>query len=406
MTLDDRDIREHLERRATAGVVDPAHIAVAVVDQSARVRRLPWWRSRSARNPAVGLAAAVVIAVLGVAILPGRLGPGPGGSPSPSHPIVAGYPGDRALTTDELFAAVFDEPRAQVGTLLIADVSVIALPISCPSGEPNCEYHELRSPSRSLPIHVIGHDLTSGRAISAFWVSPGRELEFVSTISRGPGGLTWTTSELGDRIADLRSIAAASPTSYLVSGWLWSVGDYRRCLIEGNPPPSRPDFGYPCGQTRVFLAPDNTEPPVPSWAAVADSWLRLPNSVADRYASVDGPIQGFWLIDFSPGDPECTGCSKMGGATLVGRVLALGGPAPSESATPAPPTPSDTYPDGRALTAAELAAYIDDTWLAQVGPLVIADVALAPLGCAPTTLCSRHEQPRGHDGFAAAPGLG
>ena len=353
MTLDDRFLREHLERRAQAGAIDVTTLTEAVLAGSAGRAQAPRLRRLDSRILGIGVAAVLAVAMIGAVILvPPRLWPSPGtsadaspgasldASPRATGGDLTGYPSEHALTTDELFAVVLDEPRTQVGTLLIADVSINGLPMLCPYAgtTTTCDaFFEIRSPgrSRAIPVHIGRASL--GSAPYAVRVGIDFSLEFVGSVQPGPERLAWTTSELGVRISDIRSVAAANSVAHLVSGWLWTVGDYRRCLLERSARPSPVEFTWPCGQSRAFLTPANAVPPDPIWGPVPSSWLRLQNLVATQYADATGPIEGFWLVEVSA-DALCEGCSSLGGANLIGRVLPAGRPAPSESVSEASPT--------------------------------------------------------------------
>ena len=71
MTLDDRSLREHLDRRAESGATDPLAVPDAVMDRIG-VTGPPWWRRRPFGMATRGFAAAAgAMAVLVVGAMNG-----------------------------------------------------------------------------------------------------------------------------------------------------------------------------------------------------------------------------------------------------------------------------------------------------------------------------------------------
>lgn len=235
MTLDDRSLREHLERRADAGNLDVSALTEAVLAGATRRRQISRWRRLDSRFVGIGIAAAVAVAMLGAAIVvPPRLWPSPGtsadaslgvspdASPRATAGDLAGYPANRALTTDELFAAVLDQPQAQVGTLLIADVEIHVLGTSCVPGASACGLYFVRTPARVASLHVIGTNRPQGRATYAFRVASGPELEFVGSVDPGPDRFAWTMPRLTDALATSNELVSHGRL-VLADGWLGSL---------------------------------------------------------------------------------------------------------------------------------------------------------------------------------------
>jgi hypothetical protein len=82
MTLDDRSLREHLDRRAEAGLTDVAQTADVVLARVAEIDRGPWWRRLDVRAPSLGVAAAAVaVLVIALAVLQ-PLGLAPAATPA------------------------------------------------------------------------------------------------------------------------------------------------------------------------------------------------------------------------------------------------------------------------------------------------------------------------------------
>ncbi len=392
MTLDDRFLREHLERRAQAGAIDVTTLTEAVLAGSAGRAQAPRLRRLDSRILGIGVAAVLAVAMLGAVILvPPRLWPSPGTSPdaSPGASLDAspratagdltGYPSEHALTTDELFAVVLDEPQAQVGTLLIADVEIDVLPTSCTPGASACGLYYVRTPVRVASLHVVGTNRPLGRAIYAFRIASGPELEFVGSVTPGPTRLAWKLLQVTDSLAASDGLVSGGGL-VLVDAWLGSLNGSPYCALA-VPRPSGVVDTFGCGQASWVLPEGYSIGPL-QHGFKPEFGLRLPNNMGAL-----GNPHGFWLIKPIGLPSDCFLCPPAGAATLVGRVDLIDGlvqPDPSA-------TTSGTYPDERALTAAELAAYIDDPWFARASPIVIADVSLTPIGlCLDDYTCPRY----------------
>lgn len=392
MILDDQSLREHLERRAQAGALDVAAMTRAVLAGSSAHGRGSRWRRRDSRFLGIGIAAAVAVMMLGAVILvPPRLWPSPGtsadaspgdsldASPRASAGDLTGYPSEHALTTDELVAAVLDEPRAQVGTLLIADVEIDVLPTSCTPGASECGLYYVRTPARVASLHVVGANRPQGRGTYAFRVASGPDLEFVGTVNPGPKRFVWTLPQLTDASAASNGLVSDGGL-ILVDAWLGSMNGSPYCPLA-VPRPSGATDAFSCGQASWVL-PDGYSIGPLQRGFKPESGLRLPNNMGAL-----GDPHGFWLIKPIGLPSDCFLCPPAGAATLVGRVDPIQAPTQPDPSS----TLAMTYPIERALTAAELAAYIDDPWFAQAGPLVIADVTLTLLGlCLDDYSCPRY----------------
>ena len=387
MTLDDRSLREHLDRRAQAGALDVIALTEAVLAGSLGRGQASRWRRLDSRSLGIGVAAAVAVAMLGaVILLPPRLWPSPGASadasphanldasPRATAGAFVGYPSEHALTTDELFTAVVDEPRVQVGTLLIADVSIFTLVTLCAYRVParTCGFFEIRSPARSRPILVHMGNASLGSAPYAFRVGIDFSLEFVGSVRPGPSALAWTLAQVADALAASDGLATDGGL-VLVDAWLGSLRGSPFCPLA-VPPPSGVVDAFKCGQASWVLPDGNAIEPLQRGFGLPEVGFRLPNNMGAL-----GEPHGFWLIKPIGTPSGCFLCPPSGAATLVGRVDSI-----DRAIQPDPSVAkSGTYPAKRALTSPELAAFIDDPWFAQAGPLVVADVVLTPLG-----LCS------------------
>lgn len=392
MILDDQSLREHLERRAQAGALDVAAMTRAVLAGSSAHGRGSRWRRRDSRFLGIGIAAAVAVMMLGAVILvPPRLWPSPGASTDVSPGVspdaspratvgdLTGYPAERALTTDELFSALFDAPGMQPGTLVIADVAMSNLRVFCPSIATPCSSVGIRSAAGTHVILAFGAQASVGHRPYAFRVRTDSGLDFVGPVNIGSKRLAWTLPQVTDALAASDGLVPGGRL-VLVDAWLGSLNGSPFCLAASPRPPGVVDtFG--CGQASWVLPEGYSIGPLQR-GFKPEFGLRLPNNMGAL-----GNPHGFWLIKPIGLPSDCFLCPPAGAATLVGRVDPIQAPTQPDPSS----TTARTYPIERALTAAELAAYIDDPWFAQAGPLVIADVTLTLLGlCLDDYSCPRY----------------
>lgn len=318
MTLDDRSIREHLDRRANAGVSDRGALADSVNARLAAASRDPWWRRLGSPAPAFGFTAvAAVVLVLAIAVLPQRPWPDPGASPtaSPAETQAPDYPATRAMTATELDALLGDNPADRASILVIADVELVDLDITC-IGE--CPAHGIEAPTRTLRVYDPGDRETVIPGPQAFRVRSDGDLDLLGPVRVGPDGLAWTLPRLTAALPDLRGADRAVPYLYLVDAVRAVSSAAYRCLAV--PPSDGPDFT--CGDGVAWLVPDEASAPSTLITAPADS-LRVPNVTAFRLRSDALRQRGFWLVDPFVVQDSCFLCPPAGAADLVGRVLTL-----------------------------------------------------------------------------------
>ncbi|TAK00135.1 MAG: hypothetical protein EPO36_09675 [Chloroflexota bacterium] len=388
MTIDDRSLREHLDRRAEAGASGVDGIAEAVVAQVARSGDggRPWWRPLNLRRPSLGIAvAAIVVVVVAVAVLPSRLPPGPGTSPSPSASSApAPYPARQAMTAQELDAFLGPEPSQRAGDLVIADVELrIQSVLLCPFGE-ECPRYLIDVGGRE--IYVLASDppdsLLPGPYAFRVADHPGGRLRLLGSVRSGPDGLAWTLPPLTAALVDLKG-PGARPVPYL-----YLVDAVRVISPEAfSCPPDTSSFYPPfsCGSRAAWLiAPDAPLPTV--FAAAPPASLRLPSAVDP---AEQGATRGFYLLNPFVADTGCALCPEAGAADLVGRVLPFDELelAPSETNGPAAAQP---YPTDRALNVLELDAVLGSDPAARAGVIVIADVTFEMLDVLCLDTCPRY----------------
>jgi hypothetical protein len=377
MTLDDRSLREHLDRRAEAGASDVEQIAEVVMSRVTSIERDPWWRRLGVRAPAAAVAvAALLVIAVAVAVLPPPSAPGPGASPTSPEPTDAtGYPAVRAMTAaefEDVLFPVFPEPGSWAGAAMIVDVEISEASISCPvvpeqSG--TCPTIGIQLPGHAFvidgPTGVLDLD-----GPYAFRLREAGGLELIGAVRPGPDGLAWTLPQLTAELPNLRG-PGADPVSrlYLVDAWRAVSSAAIPCPSSGSPL-AIPDFT--CGAGIGWLVPDEASIPADP-LAVPSNGLRVPNAQAPKE-------RGYWLVDpFVDADP-CFMCSPAGAADLIGRVPTVNELELMPPATTAPPEttapPVDAYPADRPLSADDLDRILSGDVADSVGRTFIVDVQL------------------------------
>ena len=346
MSLDDRSLREHLDRRAEAGLTDVAQTADVVLARVAEIDRGPWWRRLGVRAPSLGIAAgAVAVIVIALAVLPPRLWPGPGTSPTSSDPASAlGYPGNRALTGVELASLLGKDVMGLVGALLVVDVNVSPNTASCVRLS-LCPEYVVDAPGRSVATRPLWAYRSQQPLLDppyAFRVREDGHLDLLGSVRPGSDALAWTLTQAADVMAGARAADRAVRYLYLVD----AVRAVSTALIECPfvPAPSiGPDFS--CAAGIAWLVPDESFVPGDGFPTAPVNSLRVPASEGVPGRSDALQQRAFWLVDPFVDQEGCFACPPAGAADLLGRVLTLDelGLAPPE--TPASPTtPPTTEP--------------------------------------------------------------
>jgi len=353
VSLDDRSLREHLDRRAEAGVSDVEGIADVVMSRVAQAGAGPWWHRLGVRRQSLGVAvAAIVVVVVAMAVLPSRLGPGPGTSASPTASAAAdGYPIDRALTVKELDAVLGSDPAARAGEIVIAYVTLETFDIRCLGTR--CPRYLVDLDGRQISVYDPDEAEPELPGPSALRIRSDGALDLLGHVRAGPDGLAWTLPQLTAELPDLRASDRAVPFLYLADAWRAVSTSAYRCLATVAA--GDPDFG--CGTGVAWLVPDEASLPSDFNSAPAGS-LRVPNVTGVLTRSDALKRHGYWLVDplVAQDEATCFLCPPAGAADLVGHVLTLDELAFTPLETAAPPV--GDYPADRALTAPEAAELV------------------------------------------------
>ncbi|MEW5992355.1 MAG: hypothetical protein AB1736_13570 [Chloroflexota bacterium] len=352
MTLDDRSLREHLDRRAEAGASDVEGIADVVMARVAVTGRGGWWRGLSVRGPSLGAAAtAIMVVVVALAVVSPGIWPGPGTStPSETAPA-PDYPGLRALTVKELDAVLGSDPAARAGEIVIASVTLEAFDLRCYGTD--CPRYLANLDGRIVSIHDPGEAAPELPGASVLRIRSDGDLDLLGHVRAGPDGLAWTLPQLTAELPEIRTADRAVPYLYLVDAVHVVTDQAYRCRFgmgEGEP-----DFD--CGTGVAWLVPNDASLPS-SFTSAPTGSLRVPNVSDVRYRMYALQQHGYWLVDpfVAQDEATCFLCPPVGAVDLIGRVptgdeLEL---MPPEATAP----PVGDYPTDRALTAAEAAEVV------------------------------------------------
>ena len=374
MTLDDRSLREHLDRRAEAGLTDVAQTADVVLARVAEIDRGPWWRRLGVRAPSLGIAAAAVaVLVVALAVLPPRLWPGPGTSPIP---VTAGYPANRALTAEELAALLGASPSEPAGALVIADVKLLPVRGVCDSAD--CPAFWFDAGGHNIVVYAfpeaipVAPDQTQPQPFvpspQAFRVRLDGNLDFLRSVRPGPDGLAWTLPQLTAALTDVRADDRAVPYLYLVDA-VRAISPAAIPCPFAPAPSNGSDFS--CAAGIAWLVPDEPSIPGENDINAPANGLRVP-APADVRGRADALRQrGFWLVDPLVGQATCFACPPAGAADLIGRVPSadeLGlEPSVAPAASTTPPTGEPTTPStGEPTTAPTPTADASETGVREI----------------------------------------
>ena len=389
MSLDDRSLREHLDRRAQAGAVDPAVIAEVVTTRIVMTASGPWWRRLRMGRPGAGLAAAVIVVLLvGIAVLPGRIGPGPGASPTESAASAvpsAGYPGDRPMTAAELGAFMAGDPATWASITLVADVELRVQATLCAFKPGVCGMYWIPWPGGRIVVsNPRGVPIQAGPY--AFKVRSDGGLDVVGSVRPGSTGLAWTMPELLQSDASFRTADQPRGLLYLVDAVRFVSDTAISC-----PTVVASAAEFSCGSGWAWMIGADASLPTDPMVVPPDS-VRVPNVTAIRDRSDALHQRGFYLIDPIAAPEGCFLCGAPGAADVVGQVLSFAelgwDPGPLASPTVAPSAratdiPSSLYPADRAMTASELGVFLAADLTTRANSTIVADVEVmvAPALC-------------------------
>lgn len=337
MMIDDRSLREHLDRRAETGATDPRAVADAVMSRVAAPE--PRWR-RMVSGPVRGLpaaAAGLAILLFAVTMGPRWLGSDPGNSPGTTAGATGGpdFPAELPLTAAELDDLLGPDPRLRASVTLVADVELRPQSEVLCTLLTDCPEYVVQLPSGEHYVQAGPDPVLS--APHALRVREDGRLDFLGSVRPGPDGLAWTLPQLLEVVPGARAGDRAVQYLYLVDA-VRAVSDAAyRCSASST---ADPKFG--CGAGVAWLVKDEAAVPPSFNRAPLDS-LRVPNVIAFRLRSDALRQRGFWLVNplvNAEGD-ACFLCPPAGSADLLGRVLTLdelGFNASSPTATLAPST--------------------------------------------------------------------
>ena len=129
MSLDDRSLREHLDRRANTGLTNPDDLAEAVIAGLPKSGRAPWWRPLVRGGQALAVATAAVAVILVAQLLAPRFGAGPGTSAAISPETTPGTATPSASdvgTGPRLIDIAFSTNAVTLSGFETADINVTA----------------------------------------------------------------------------------------------------------------------------------------------------------------------------------------------------------------------------------------------------------------------------------------
>ena len=371
MSLDDRILREHFDRRAHAGAIDPTAIAAAVAARLDKAQGNPWWRGVRLGLPSLGLAAAaIVVALIGIGVLPGHLAQGPGASPTDtawaSNVDGASYPTERAMTPAELASFMSGDPSGRIGTIVVADVQVGYVRGRVCGPDETCPGLWIALPNGGSLVAWGGPTDTLSQAPYAFRVREDGGLDFLGAVRPGPTGLAWTLPQLLASEPYFRSSAVPDSTLYVLDATLTVPDINIYCPLAVWPAPK-----FSCTDIAWFVANDA---PVPTGTIEAP-----PDSL--RASGVDGAGAGpgQWLIHPALTPDGCFACPPAGAVDIGGpvRTFADLGLDPGQSANPSVgPTTTPALDTSQAMSATELASLLGTNPADRAGTFVVADVEL------------------------------
>lgn len=334
MRLDDEALRAQLERRAGGGSSAPERLMPAIAARVAETPPIRRWRlTLEGWAPRLGLSGAAVAAAL-VVVLAAQPSIPHRSAATPTGGAVAGYPGDRALTAEEL-AGLVHGSRLGREQHVVADVEIIrtdGLPCPDERRRSGCPSGYLAGIEPRIPVYesialVIEEDLAPPFLFEYRPEWPD-SLFTVGLVRTPDDGLTWSLPDVLAHIETLPPGPRPPAETFLVDAWLVQTDAVYRCTA----PVPGADPAFACGPA-AWLSPARgaaLEPPPGSLrvqnGARAVFTPRATAGTADRAV--------FAIRREEPAD--CFECPPAGAATITARIDRVGlGPTRGPSMPPA-----------------------------------------------------------------------
>jgi hypothetical protein len=301
--LDDDELRDLLEARATRGAID---LEALVVEGRRRALAAPRESRRRAPLPSVvvmfgGVAALVAVVALVVVPLVFRpaastgpstlVAPTGGPSPTPIAPSPSAEAGPahvEALTARGLDDWLTTAGATANGRVVLLEGELITDPsVDCIAGQPDCAPTVVRRAPRSIVIEPVG-DIGPGpwdgsgplagtfalRGTDRTWAGTAPVMEFLGTVRRADVQLAW-------RVSDLITLAPSDGSDgFLVAGWMVRT-PFHPCPSPANP--------YDC-PTSDLLTPERVQPTHADGSyELPEIALALPSGTYDQFAPDPAP---------------------------------------------------------------------------------------------------------------------
>ncbi|MDA8202588.1 MAG: hypothetical protein M0Z49_07495 [Chloroflexi bacterium] len=350
----ERDLRAVVRRHAPPEAPEALRAGVSAIAQPVRqpspvARASGGGARRRWLQPATGLAAAVVVALIGGLLVLARPAGGPAASAVPSGLASATGGGVRALSAAEL-GALLASPDGTAGRIVVADLALQAVSYSClppraPATPAACQGWNIQG----LPRVFVWADTVSLQSTSGLFalrVQSSTFLDMLGQVTPGPDGLAWTVAQASH----------GGWTLVVIDAWLGAVNEPLPCPSFA---PATPD-PYGCGHAE-WLA-DSPEEPTAQQLQPTDS-LRVGNGAYAAYApdpsSADTehpvPQHAAYLVRLVPHSCVMDASTPLDACnflTVVGRIEPTTTPA-TASPLPSPMWSALPVPSASAVPSAQ-----------------------------------------------------
>jgi photosystem II stability/assembly factor-like uncharacterized protein len=328
------DLRAVVLRRVPSAAPETLRASVSAVPQRAAPSASGMGTRRRRLQPATGLAAAVVVALIGGLLVLGRPGVGPAVSAPPSGMASPMDASVRPLSAAEL-GALLASSTGTPGRVVVADLRLSGVAMICPasasgSTTAGCTSWRIDGlPGVSLSATSATSGMTSG--LFALRVVSATRLDLLGAVTPGPDGLAWTVAQASH----------GGWTLVVIDAWLGAVNEPLACPAPIPPITPGP---YGCGHTE-WLADSPGQPPAQQLYPT-DS-LRVGNGAYAAYApdpstahaEHPAPERAAYLVHVVPhscvmgASTPLDACNFL---TVVGRIEPVGGPTVVTSPLPSP----------------------------------------------------------------------